>query len=77
MKTYPQRIMTVIPRTAVLSDSKPVGKAVSASNRALRDGNTVHVIRKQLTNTMPMDSCALVGKVVDDCDDDLISPAGL
>ncbi len=62
-------MVAVIPSTAILHGSKGVVEAISRSNRALCHSiHSVHVHRKPLPNTVPMNAGAVVFEFVFDDD---------
>ena len=70
--------MAVVPRCAVLSDPESVGELVSRGNGTLADGvDTIVFEGVEHSDTVPMDSCAVVFKVVLYGDFDPVAPAGL
>lgn len=70
------RIVTVVPCTAILSSLKFIRKVFAWCDWTLSDSwNTVHVHAAKLTNTVPVDSCAIERHVVDDFYTNRIAPA--
>lgn len=58
-----------------MSDLELVGKGVSGGDWALSySWHSIILNRVELTNSMPMDSCSIMLKVVGDMDDEVISP---
>lgn len=69
--------MAVVPRCAVLSDPESIGEFVSRGNGALADGiDTIVFEGVEHSDTVPVDSCAVVFEVVLNGDFDPIAPAG-
>ena len=63
---------------AVLECPELVSKHISPSNRALRNAiDTIHLIRVQLADAVPVDSRAILIIIVPDMDDELVTPASL
>lgn len=75
---YLKRVVTMVPRMAVLQGAELVSKLISFGNWALSDAvDTIHLVRKQLTNTMPMYCGSVLVIVILDVNDQLITPASL
>lgn len=68
----------MVPRVAVLRRPKLIGKGISLSDRTLCDSiDTVHVVRVQLSDSVPVDSRAILVIIVPDMNDKLVTPACL
>lgn len=63
---------------SILSRPKLIGKCISLSNRALCNSiDTVHLICVQLSDSVPVDSGAILVIIVPDMNNDLVTPARL
>lgn len=63
---------------SILSRPKLVGKCISLSNRALCYSiDTVHLVCVQLSDSVPVDSRAILVIIVPDMNNDLVTPARL
>ena len=68
----------MVPRVAVLHGREVVGKGVTRGDGALGDAvDAVHLVGIELSDSMPVDSRAIVRYSVGDVDDYLVAPASL
>lgn len=76
--THLKRVMAVIPRMPVLQGLPLVGKTITLGNWTLRDSvDTVHLVRVQLTNSVPVYRSSVLVIIVPNVYDEFVSPAGL
>lgn len=69
------RIMRMIPRSAVLRCLELVGSGLAWGERAFSEtGGTVHFVRTQLSKTVPVDTRPVVFDVVGDGDFNIVTP---
>ena len=67
------RIVAMIPRTSILHSFPCVGERVPRSDRALSYAiDAVHMHGVQLSNSVPMDTGAVVLEIVMDFDDNVL-----
>ena len=72
------RVMTMIPRCAILRDFELVCELIIRCDWALRYRvNTIVLERVQQSHSVPVNRGTVVVQLIDDCDFDLISPTGL
>lgn len=70
--------MTVVPGGSVLQSAPPVCKFVSLSNGTLGDPvDTVHLVRFELSDTMPVHRGSIFVVIVFHMNHELVSPTGL
>lgn len=63
---------------SILSRPKLIGKCISLSNRALCYSiDTIHLVGIQLSDSVPVDSRAILVIIVPDMNNDLVTPARL
>lgn len=71
-------VVGVVPGETMLSGSPAVGERISRSNGALGErGGTISEHGSELTNTVPVDTGAVVLQLIGHLDDDLVTPVGL
>lgn len=70
--------MGVVPGVSILCRPKLIGKSISLSNRALCNSiDTIHLVCVQLSDSVPVDSRAILIIIIPDVNNNLVTPACL
>jgi len=73
-----ERVMTVVPRSTVLSDPEFVCERISWSNGTLSDSvDTIIFERVKQPNTVPVHSCTIILQMILHCNFEGVAPASL